>query len=69
MENKIKFGIIAYRPNGERVYFCENSNGETMTPYAASLASKFESKKLAKIKMEKLKQKFVFPVWNIFQDI
>jgi hypothetical protein len=70
MKNNIKFGICAYRSNGERVYFVSSEYAENMTPYAVSLAVKFDSKQAAKQKMEKLAVQWVgLTGWAVFQDI
>ena len=70
MKNKIQYGICAYRSNGERVYFVSSEYAENMTPYAVSLAAKYDSKQLAKVKMEKLKNHWVgLTGWAVFQDI
>ncbi len=68
----IKYGIVAYRSNGERVYFVSSATqGETMVPYAASIATMFDTKKEAKKKMEiYLKVKwFGLTGWTVFQQI
>ncbi len=59
------------RSNGERVFFCSSATqGDRMTPYAASIAYQFDTKKEAKNKMKSLENQYVGLVnWTVFQHI
>lgn len=69
--NSIQFGILAYRSNGERVYYVNNpTQGANMLPYAASLARKYTTKQSAKKDIPALSEKWIgLTGWAVFQDL
>ena len=70
--NSIQFGIVAYRSNGERVYYCDGNGTKaaSMIPYAASLACLFDTKKQAALCMKTIESAYAgLTGWTVFQNI
>lgn len=66
----MKYGIFGLRGAGDRVYFCsDTSQGERFVPFADSFYAKFETKREAKAKLDKLEKNWLGLKLFVFQDI
>lgn len=57
--SKAVYRIVAFRPNGEHLYFCScDSQGQRMVPNGWSIAALYDRRKDAKAMMDKASQQW-----------